>query len=457
MDNVIDELLATTLPDGGDPTLRAGLRAGQDLKALSEKADTGILDELFSQGEHKSATVRAARTGLVSADPNWRSKQADTEVNEHTYDAKPHTVDDIQDGLFKDASAKDPLGLETLGKQYIDDGKIKRYISDQLTLGKTPAQVVASLQKLAAGAIFDNTMTDEYLKDQSGLLGLSYIEPNQFNRECKASLKHIQAHGTLRAASVKAIPACEGCVDCKRQQGGALRCAVYQRPIVRNAKELGHVVAALSGGSMKRAALVDRHNAVTPQNLPGHQANIIASRPAPVVRQQTAGGGKISSYDPESLQQAAGGFTPKNVTASIAGGATFAAVFAEAKRVHGSHTAERVCRAYLDSLKGSGARVNLASIDCSLLTRRLSSTEAILGAAKCAGCSLRGGMHCGKTGGTLLSFPGMERDPQAKKTAAVAPSQGPDAVQFMASLGMMQNQDLTIEMKAPRQLLDVEL
>lgn len=472
--NTIDELLADFRPSGDDPTISAGLRRGQDFKAMSAQADEGILDELFGAGEHKMASAQTAnRSGLVAANANWRQSPAARRANETTYDAQPRTQDDLPGGApgqFKDASADgsilgdvmkrasgdDPQNLANLGKQHIDTAKVKEFVTTQLSIGKTPMQVAASLRQLAAQAEFDNTETDEFLKDQSGLLGYSYIEPNKFNRDCKASLAHIRAHGQLRAASIKRIAACAGCSECKCGPDGKSKCATYGLPLVGNAQELGRVVASLTGGTMKKATLVARHNGVqATADTPGHAPRVIASRTAPTAPQRTAGTQSgISRFDVQEFRTAHSAFTPASVLASLNEGQSFARIFAAAKLEHGTQAAERVCRAYLSGLKGSGQRINLASLDCSLLKRRLASSETILGASKCASCSLRNGMHCGLTGGTLLSYPGMGTGTSSKTASATSTVK--DGVDTMRELGMTAP-ELTIDFAKPRGLMQVDV
>lgn len=472
--NLIDAMLADFQPSSGlDPTVSVGLKRGQDFDALSA-ADQGLLDELFDGGQHKNASAQLANhSGLVAANANWRQSPAAKRAQETTYDAAPRTQDDLPTGApgqFKDAaddsimgdvmkhaSAEDPQRLSELGKQYVSPGDIKQFIGAQLSLGKTPSQVFASLRRLAAEAVFDQTPMDEFLKDQAGLTGLAYIEPNKFNKECKASLNHIHTHGVLRAASVKRIAACAGCSECKCGPDGKEKCAVYNRPIVGNAAELGRVVASLTNGTMKKADLVAKHNGVVASaSAPGLAANLIPSRTAPQAAPKLAGNqAAISRFDAGEFRTAHSGFTPAAVVASLNEGSTFARIFAAAKLEHGTQAAEKVCRAYLDGLKGTGQRINLASVDCSLLKRRLASSETILGAAKCAGCTLRTGMHCGLTGGTLLSYPGMGQDASARKTAARTP-QVKDGVETMADLGLAEP-ELTIDFRAPRQLMPVDL
>lgn len=463
--NVVDEMLADFRPSAHNEDISAGLRRGQDYLALSAKADTGLLEELFGEGEHRNAASQVAnRSGLVAATGNWRNSPAAHRAQAAAYDSLPHTQDDLQNGQFKDASDEgsilgdvvkqastdDPQNLADIGKPYIDAAQVKKWIGDQLTLGQTPNQVFAGLKRLAAQAVFDQTPMYDYLKDQSGLNGMAFIEPNQFNKECKASLAHIRAHGQLRAASVKRIAACANCTECKCDPSGNARCATYGRPIVSNPAELGKVVASLTGGSMKKASLVDRHN-----GTPTVTSNVLPTRTA-AVAPATPRVGQVTHFNADEFRTANSKFSTASVLASLNEGTPFERIFASAKLEHGTQTAERVCRAFLDGIKGTGQRINLASVDCSLLKRRLASSETIIGASKCAGCTLRNGMHCALTGGTLLSYPGMDKVGMNSKRAALAATQTTDGMQLMASLELIDVPEMVIPIRGDRTLMQVD-
>ena len=93
-------------------------------------------------------------------------------------------------------------------------------------------------------------------------MGLTYLEPNHFNQtSCVASLRHIHNHGgQVNAASVRRIAACPGCSECKKNPDGTCKCGTYKLPIVSNVREAQQIVASLTHGTGKRAALVARHN-----------------------------------------------------------------------------------------------------------------------------------------------------------------------------------------------------
>ena len=164
-------------------------------------------------------------------------------------------------------------------------------------------------------------------------------------------------------------------------------------------------------------------------------------------------GSSLTSFDIQATREAASSFSAKSVKASIDGGKTLNDVYVESKKAHGSAKTQRVVRAFLDGLKKSGARINLAAVDCSLLKNRLTASETILGKPKCASCTLRGGMHCGFTGGTILSFPGMETT-GAKRASMATPGQ--DGVALMDAMEL-KAPELVIDIKEDRKLQEVEM
>lgn len=428
MSSLIDQLLSDFTPDSD-----AGIQRGQDIKAISDAEDTGLLSEL-APGEHNQGSF--AGTGVLAAREDW-----------HESAATPFTREDsISNDILKDASE------QSGGRHPLTAAQVKMRISALLHLGKTPKQVTAYLDKLAEAAVFDRTLADESLKASAGLEGMAYIEPNHFNKSCVASLRHIKQHGQLKAASVKRIAACAGCENCKSDHDGGCKCATYGLPIVSDERGLKNVVAKLTKGSMKRASLVARHNGEQ-QEL--KQARVAATEVPARAESKTAGHGSIQRFDIEKARETLSSFTPKQVQASINGGQTLQQVYVTAKKAHGSAKTEKVVRTYLDGLKKTGARINLAAIDCSLLKKRLTASETIIGKKACATCTHRcAGMHCGFTGGTLLSFPGMEQAVGSKRAAAQAQVQ--DGVQFMQQMEL-QAPVLEFQIKGDRDLLQVEL
>ena len=434
MSNLIDQLLGDFTPDED-----AGIQRGQDILAISGAEDTGLLAEICPEGEHTNANPGGGPSSIIAAEEDWQQNGA-----------KPFTREDsIMEDVLKQASGEEQTG----GRGQLSPSDVNMRISALLHLGLPPVKVTAYLNKLADMQVFDRSLSDEYLKGMSGIQGLAYIEPNHFNQSsCIASLKHIQRNGTLKAASVKRIAACEDCTQCKKDPEGACKCATYGLPIVGSPQDLQPILVKLSGGSMKRAALVTRHNAEANEHVAALGGHVRDRSNERITTQRAAGFENLQSFDIQELQASAGGFQPHVVEAKIASGKTLTEVYVEAKKVYGSAKTERVVRQYLDSLKKTGTQVNLAAVDCTLLKQRLASSEAILGKKECAQCTLRNGMHCAFTGGTILSYPGMES--RATKTASAEPVI--DGVAYMESLEL-NLPALDVPLGKDRDLLDIEL
>lgn len=443
--DIIDQLLADFRPTTDDPELREGLHRGQDIKAISKAEDQGLLEEIAPGSKHNS--IGGITSGVVAAQEDW-----------HESSAKPFTAEDsVMSDVLKQASDGEeqvPFDETACAKGHMASAAVHARISDMLHLGRTPRQVSASLDKLAELQSFDRSESDSFLKDQAGLMGYAYIEPNHFNQKsCVASLRHIQANGSLKAKSVKRIKACDGCGQCKSDHQGGCKCATYGLPIVSSAKDLEAVVTSLAPGkTAKKAALVAAHNG-TPGGaaLPGHTVHAIQAKSARDTTQTTAGGGSITRFNAQEARQACAKVSSADIQAKLDSGKTFGDIYTEVKSVLGSAKAETILRRWLDGLKHSEARIHTASVSCSLLRNRLTASETLIGTRKCATCTLRGGMHCGFTGGTILSFPGMT--PTGRKRAS---SEAEDGVAIMDSMEL-RAPELVIDIKEDRKLLEVEM
>jgi hypothetical protein len=435
---LIDQLLSDFRPDGD-----VCLQRGQDFRALSEKADTGLLDDLVPGGEHNRANPGGVSMSVTAAPEDWHQSGA----------AVASSEDSLMGDVLKSANGEEQTG----GAPMMTTAAVKMRISALLHLGYTPNKVAAYLNKLAEAVMFDRSEGAAFLQDKGGLEGFSVIEPNHFNKSCQASLKHIKAKGQLRAASVKRIAACENCSECKCSPNSVTKdkCATYGLPIVANAEELNAVIARIvPAKTAKKVALMAKHNGVQEEARPGHTVVAVAQTYDRDTKPKVAGqGSTLTAFDAQAHRDAAQTFGARAVKASIDGGKTFADTYLHAKNAHGSAAAHKACSTYLDSLKKTGARINLAAVDCSLLKKRLTASETIIGKDKCASCTMRGGMHCGFTGGTLLSYPGMEAQ-NAKTAAARRP--GADGVSVMAAMELREP-ELVVPMATDRKLGDVEM
>lgn len=125
-------------------------------------------------------------------------------------------------------------------------------------------------------------------------------------------------------------------------------------------------------------------------------------------------------------------------------------IFKAASAKYGSAQASKAVRDWANNLKNTNTKIALSQIDCTTLKKmgvKLSAKNAILGAEKCGSCSYRNGMHCGLTGGTLLSFPGMNQVASKKKVAAGAPEDGRSILKEFDLMEKTAQAD--IDMKAP--------
>ena len=113
-------------------------------------------------------------------------------------------------------------------------------------------------------------------------------------------------------------------------------------------------------------------------------------------------------------------------------------IFAKGVEMVGAGPAEKAIKTFIAKLKTGKTKIALSQIDCTLLGGKLSSSNAIHGAKKCASCTYRNGMHCGLTGGTLLDFPGMATAKANHRVLAGAP----DGTSLINEFDMTKRHDL---------------
>ncbi len=387
---------------------------GQGYRDISQHHDSGLLDEMLD------ADVQGDLHTPVPA-----TKSASDFLWDPTQDQSGPSADDPlateADGDGQYAQREPQLACEEdEGMPRLSSSDVKMRVNALLNLGYTPHKVQAYLVKLAEQMSFDRELSNDYLKTQAGVLGYAYLEPNHYMNSCTASYKKVQREGKLRAASVKQITACTGCTHYQKLAGVGKRCKLYKLPIVATSGDLDQVVTSLIGpmtASSRKAALVARANG---EPLPGHQTqhtNRLASgaqNPTKAARTASAQAERSAipvrtRWDAQAHREASNPLPAKRIKAALDQGTSLVSIFAAAKAKLGSAQARKSVTAFIHSLKGTGARINLASLDCGFLPRRLTASETIVGASKCAGCTHRNGMSCSLTGGTLLSFPGMER------------------------------------------------
>ena len=111
-------------------------------------------------------------------------------------------------------------------------------------------------------------------------------------------------------------------------------------------------------------------------------------------------------------------FTAKEVGLLHNAGPSLEKIFKGGVNKVGSVVAKKAVTDFVNGLKGTTTKVALSQIDCRFLKNKLGVSNPIIGASKCGSCNYRNGMHCGLTGGTLLSFPNMDKVSNSK-TASV--------------------------------------
>ena len=493
-DGKIDQWLDSRKPDWEDVGLRDAEASGDEVKGWAHKyVDSGLLDDM-ADGRHtqlpptaRSATLLNRLEEKENALP--RIGMSPRRAGAHPKDYSGRWGDD--DSLFSEVTmglgeAESAATVEARGRS---DEEAQAYVRQLLNQGVPPRRVAAQLGKLAELELLDkkDNMGSRFLRDNQGLLGMAYLEPNafmdksspQYEREkvgsegrqvfcpkcnkdvtperrhsidhcpgCDRNLGQMPKSGSAaldrgpgsddvpgprvaggsadcvrqhdawkaagvvpRAASVKRVAACAGCAFLKGKS-----CALYHLPVVGSAEELRAVVNRLTPGvpaGSKRAALVALANRY-PQRAEPAQAG---GRPA----QREARVGATALRGELAPKVAAGeAFDARAVEAMHRGGRALEEIYREGSRKVGSVRAGEAVKRFVASLRASGAKVSLSQIDCRFLKRKLGVGNAITGAAKCASCAYRQDMHCGLTGGTLLSFPGMGQT--GKRAGGAAPT-----------------------------------
>ena len=374
--NLLDNLLDEIEPDYSSLGLKSPKAIGDQFRAIShDEADNDFLDEIAGNSRH---TFAAGHTSSYTPRQLNNDKEADNDS----------VLSEVTQTLTK-AETTDYT------KKALSDKEIQMRVRTLLNLGYTPEKVAGYLNKLGALKVLDTShSSSEFIQAYAPGLGIAYIEPNFYMNACDQSLKKIEKEGKLRAIAVKKIAACQGC-SCNHQGS----CSLYKRPIVASAAEMTTMVQnelvkkGIKSASLKEG-LAKLHEGV------GARANkpaITASTNNGVVR---TAGDKANMLRKEA--------SVAEIGAAISAGVPLAKVYKNASAQYGKVSASSAIKRYIAGLKDSKAKIVLAALDCSFLKGKLASTNAIVGQSKCASCTYRGGMHCGLTGGTLLSFPGMK-------------------------------------------------
>lgn len=419
--SILDQILDDVAPAGSDSDVREALKEGDGIKAISEaEADTKFLDDIAGPSKHTNINRSA------STPEGWRERSAKVVEDEGSL---------IGSALSHLAGAEGNAG----GFKRMAQEDVNMRIRTFLQLGYTPSKVAAYLNKLAEHVLFDRNQSADFLNSQAGKLGLLYIEPNHYMGSCEKTFDFSKKNGHVRALAVKKVAECTGCQHHKKH-GEEHRCAMYKLPIVASAQGLQKIVDASVKGPKTAAALKAMHDQKTERAA----AVVVGAREHYKTTIRTASDKDIKESEICNA---------KDVEKLMKEGNAIEKVHAFLRGKVGSVRAGEAVVSYIKSLKGSHARIALANLDCAFLKQRLASSETIVGSSKCSSCTYRSGMHCGMTGGTLLSFPGME------KTGPKTASTGVDGNKLMDDYGLSSvNRPKvgTIE-EEPDQRLNVEM
>jgi hypothetical protein len=226
------------------------------------------------------------------------------------------------------------------------------------------------------------------------------MEPSAFLDGCNSAYQRMNTKlGGIKAKSIKQAKTCQGC---SHFQKAAKHCNLFRLPIVANSKELFPIINNLTGGLSKsaaKAALVAQHNGETSR---------VSSAVKTVSSTRTVD--KTSTLFGARRREKKATPTLAEVQQMHNAGDKLSTIFQRVASKSNSRHAKDLLKTFVAGLKGTKTKVALTQIDCSLLKNKLATSNGIVGASKCASCTYRSNMSCGLTGGTLLSFPGMEHD-----------------------------------------------
>lgn len=423
--SLLDQFLDEVEPDYSSLGLKQPKAIGDEFRAISaDEADMDFLDEIAGHSKHTPIAG-----GMRSA--SYTPRQLNN--------AKENDNDSVLNEVTQTFNKAENTDFEKKG---LSDKEIETRLRLLLNLGWTPAKIAGYMEsKIAELKVFDNTQSSaSFIKDYAPGLGIAYIEPNFYMNACDKSLAKIQKEGRLRTMAVKKIAACTGCS--KNHCGN---CSLYRRPIVASATEMTALIQEtlkkknIKSASMKEG-LAQLHEGVGEKV---EQPAITASANNGQVR--TAGDKQANRSKEASVSE---------IGSALAAGIPLSKIFRTASAQYGKTSASSAIKRYIAGLKQAKSKVVLAALDCSFLKGKLASSNAIIGESKCASCSYRGGMHCGLTGGTLLSFPGMK----SASTNKISHGSEVDGRDMLFEYEILDTQeDVPLEIDEDRTDTDVEL
>jgi hypothetical protein len=356
----------------------------QILSDLQPEVEVG-LKKMASQDWEPSEEPRTSRASQMPQE-DWRGRSASAISG---------------DGVLAETAmylaGKDGANI---GKKVASKEDVVKMASDLFHLGMSPSRVAAELEKKAEILVMQKGLIPDIVKDMAGTVGYAFIEPNHYN-SCQESLKNINTNGKLAALSVKRIAACSSCSHCTGSY-----CSLYKRPIVSSKDELAELIkahVAKLGKKATRQVLAQLHE--------GTETHV-APTPANFDRGTIGGFTNIAKTTEKTL-------TAEHIASAVEA-SSIVQVYENFLPIYGKTASTKAVKSFLDGLKKTAARVDIGKVDCGYLKGKLASGNAIVGVSKCASCTHRHGMHCGLTGGTLMSFPGMDSIKSNKRASADA-------------------------------------
>jgi len=447
--NYIDQFLEDYMPDYEEVGLGPAAESGKEqLSRTHDYVDEDFLEGLSDDTNQHTQGPRGGkgtRTGSQQAADRAEAKEAAFPR------VRASMVINRTAGALSDESLFSEVTMDIeaaknhgkVEKREVSNEEVQRYLRRMLNDGVPPVKIAAQLGKLAEVLDFNRGMATDYLNRNAGQLGLAYIQPNEFMDKCPNTYERLKVKAasegrTIQAKSVKQLNACQGCVFFHKA-GSSKTCNLYKLPIVGNQNELLTVVNKMTPGvptGSKKLALLKIANREDQRTQTVQ--HVVSSRPVQKVHNTSPDAMRLANQRKEV------DFTPADYERYHLAGNPLEKIYNFAVKKVGSAKASKSVREFINGLKTAGTKVALSQIDCTFLKQKLGVQNAIIGAVKCSSCTYRKGMHCGLTGGTLVSFPGMEKQASNHKIGENAPKDG---------RAMLKEFDLTASAEMP----DIEI
>ena len=447
--SIIDAFLDDRKPNWEELDLESAVESGEEqLDRTHKYVDTDFEDEIAEGASHhtpipagkaanspkriadeKKARLDAARNLAQGKAEIKSAKESDRvgSVAGSRYAGKKDFVNDIADDVSvmieKTYNINKAPGNAELDKKSVTDSQIKKYIVTLLEQGVPPAKIASRLVRLADNAnVFNRQISYEYMNQIGTHPGMDYLEPNHYMDANPGSLE--RDIPISLSSSKEPLTACLDCSHFGHHIGGK-DCKAGKTKMASVAPEVNSIINRLTAGvpkeqkeaalgriaqrlleyKQKKASKSDMYTRAADQNFSVRNIEAVRSK-----HEKTA-----------STSLTVNASTIENLHKQ---GHSLEKIYSAATRKVGSVQAGAAVKQFVANLKKNGTKIALSQIDCRFLKQKLGVNNAIVGASKCGSCTFRQGMHCGLTGGTLLSFPGMDKASSNHKVADGAPKDG---------------------------------